>query len=124
MIQVVVVEGNRTLAKLYLEELSEAGFAVRVRPDLEQALLDLRHSPAHILVADQESAGSHPRRWLERVRRVHAGPLLVLAQPRRLREPAGGDWLRVEKKPDLSGLIASLKGQTAAVMWTRAAGSC
>jgi CheY-like chemotaxis protein len=125
MIQVVLVERDPALAQLYFEELSEAGFTVRVKGSLEEACADLRTSPAHILVTDANSTGAGPAAsWLPRLRQVHQGPVLMLAPPRRrgdLRQP---DLPWVAKTSDLAPLISSLRGQTAAVMWSRAAAHC
>jgi DNA-binding response OmpR family regulator len=123
MIEVVLVERDPSLAQLYLEELSEAGFRVRVRPNLEEAWRTLNENPAHILVTDASSTGHDPAGWLPRVRQVHGGPVLMLTPPRH-RQRARPALPQVDKTSDLAPLISSLRGQTAAVMWSRATASC
>lgn len=124
MIQVVLVERDPALALLYLEELSDAGFKVRVRASLDEACADLRERPAHILVTDVNTTGDSPRYWLPRLRQVHQGPVLMLTPPRegRLRHQCG--LPQVDKTSDLAPLISLLRGQTAAVMWSRATANC
>ncbi|MFH1033696.1 MAG: hypothetical protein V1806_04245 [Pseudomonadota bacterium] len=120
MVSILVVERDPALARLFDEELAEAGFSVRVRPDLDAALADLRQEPAQILVTDEPSMGGQVGWWLPNARRVHSGPVVVLGlDRRRLPEPYAG-LFALPKSSDLAPLIASLRRQALALLWSSA----
>jgi hypothetical protein len=120
MITVLVVERDPALAWLFGEELAEAGFSVRVRPDLEAAVADLRQEPAQVLVTDEPSMGGMVGWWLPTARRVHSGPVVVLGLERRRLPEQGPDLQSLPKSSDLAPLIASLRRQALALMWSSA----
>ena len=117
MISVLVVERDPSLARLFGEELADAGFAVRVRPDLAAALADLRSHPVQVLVADEPSMGGQVLCWLPVARLVHDGPVVVLGLDRRDLPRDCPDLLPLPKSSDLSPLIASLRKQALALWW-------
>lgn len=118
MLEVLVVEKDPSVARLYREELSEAGFAVKVLPDLGMAMCRLESEPALMLVTDLGSTGERLEAWLPRVRRLHGGPLILLGPPRRL--PRDDAQLRLlPKSSDVQPLIASLRGECLRMAWSR-----
>jgi DNA-binding response OmpR family regulator len=121
MISVMVVERDPSVAWLLDEELAEAGFSVRVLPDLDAALADLRHQPAQVLVTDESSMGGEVGRWLPNARRVHSGPVVVLGLDRHRRPEHCPGLDRLPKSSDLSPLIASLRRQALSLLWFSAA---
>ncbi len=120
MISVLLVERDAAVARLYREELAEAGFVVRVLPDLDAALADLRLRPAQVLVTDRDTVGQRLRAWLPQARQVHDGPVVVLGPLREDREEDGQDLALVPKSSDLSPLIHSLRGQALRLLWSSA----
>ncbi len=120
MISVVVVERDPALARLFSEELAEAGFSVRVLPDLESALAGLSQEPAQVLVTDEPSMGGQVGWWLPTARRVHSGLVVVLGLDRRNLPDDGPDLFPLPKSSDLAPLIASLRRQALALLWTSA----
>ncbi len=120
MVQVVVVERDPTLGRLYQEELSDAGFDVRVPRCLDEAVATLRREPAHILVTDIDSMGGPISAGLGHLRQVHDGPLLILGPAKACRELPEPNLPLVEKTSDLSVLISHLRGRTLSVMWSGA----
>ncbi len=119
MLEVLVVEKDPAVARLYDEELSEAGFAVQVLPDLGVAMCRLENEPALMLVTDLGSTNGQIESWLPRVRRLHGGPLILLGHsPGRL--PRDDSQLRLlPKTSDVRPLIASLRGECLRMAWSR-----
>jgi DNA-binding response OmpR family regulator len=123
MINVVVVEGDNTLAKLYQEELEEAGFSVRVRQDLVGAVAELRRSPAHVLVTDMATMGCRPEAWLPNLREVFAGPVVALDHSLKNADQCS-DLSVVRKSSDLRPLIKYVRSQALKTLWSHAAATC
>jgi hypothetical protein len=121
MIEVVVVERDRALGRLYQEELSEAGFDVRVRRGVREACACLRSQPAHILVTDLNSVEGSLSGGLADLREVHRGPLFLLGPAKARRDLPSSDLPLIDKSSDLSGLICHLRGRSLGVMWSKAA---
>lgn len=121
MIEIVVVERDRVLGRLYQEELSEAGFGVRVRRGVREACVSLRHAPAHILVTDLNSVEGNLAGGLADLREVHRGPLFLLGPTKASRHLPALDAPLIEKTSDLSGLICHLRGRSLDAMWSKAA---
>jgi DNA-binding response OmpR family regulator len=119
----MIIEGNPSLARLYREELEEAGFGVWVSRDLRGALETLRRSPVDVLVTDLDTVPGRPESWVAALRQIHDGEVLLLGRGTRglgrIKE------LRVmEKSSDLSSLVTTLRGMASSLLWSRAAGSC
>ncbi|MBI5524511.1 MAG: hypothetical protein HY910_17940 [Desulfarculus sp.] len=121
MISVLIVERDPSVARLYSEELAEAGFSVRVRPGLDAAVADLRRRPAQVLVTDEPSMGGEVGCWLPAARRVHSGPVVVLGLDQRRRPPEGDDLCSLPKSSDLAPLIATLRKKALVMLWSSAA---
>ncbi len=119
MLRVLVVEKDPVVARLYREELSDAGFAVQVLPDLGVAMCRLESEPAQMLVTDLESAGERLESWLPRIRRLHGGPLIVLGPPQRRLPRDDGQVRLLPKSSDVRPLIASLHGEAVRMAWSR-----
>jgi DNA-binding response OmpR family regulator len=123
MMRVLIVERDPSLARLYREELEDAGFGVQVQSDLRRALKALKGKPAHVLVTDLEVVGGRLEHWMDHLRQVHKGGVVLLGrQSRRL--PAIRGLSVMEKSSDLSRLVNCLQGMAGSAMWSRAAGSC
>jgi DNA-binding response OmpR family regulator len=118
--QVMLVENHPSLARLYQEELEEAGFSVRVRPDLCSAMNTLKRYPAQLVITDASSVGSSLERWLPDLRMVHGGPVVALVPELGVKGARTG-VMKVLKTSDLKPLIRYLRGQKASLMWTKAA---
>jgi hypothetical protein len=121
MIEVVVVERDRALGRLYQEELSEAGFGVRVRRGVREACACLRRQPAHILVTDLNSVDGNLAGGLADLREVHRGPLFLLGPAKARRDLSVPDLPLIDKSSDLSALICHLRGRSIDAMWSKAA---
>lgn len=121
MYQVMVVEKDPALAKLYQEELGDAGFKVVTSPDLNQALASLLRKPAHVLVTDVDMVGMRPNAWLRSLRRYHPGGVLLLDRRRRCSQTLGGMDV-MAKSSDLSPLVSRLRSMAGSVIWGRPAG--
>lgn len=119
MLQVLVVEKDPVVARLYSEEISEAGFAVQVLPDLGVAMCLLETEPAQMLVTDLGSTGGRIESWLPRVRRLHNGPLIILGPPPRPMPRDDAQLRLLPKSSDVRPLIASLRGEALRMAWSR-----
>ena len=106
--RVLVIEKDPALARLYREELEDAGFGVRVIPGLSQAMALLRASPFDVLVTDESSCGMGYMGWLPEVRRIHHGPVVMLGARRKAKCREQGIAL-MPKTSDLAPLIESLR---------------
>lgn len=120
MLNVVVIEGDAALARLYREELEEAGFTVRLCRDSSQALSELRTKPAHVVLTEPHAVLGDLGHWLDQLRSLHNGGVVMLGQPPR-RGPAPRACKFVPKSSDLSPLIQSVRGQAIKAVWLRAA---
>ena len=119
MLRVLVVEKDPVVARLYREELSEAGFTVQVLPDLGLAMRRLENQPDQMLITDLGSAGGRIEAWLPRVRQLYDGPLFLLGPPPH-RLPRDDHQLRLlPKSSDVRPLIASLRGEALRMAWSR-----
>jgi len=123
MMRILIVERDPSLARLYREELEEAGFGVRVQPDLRGAIRSLKGQPAHVLVTDLEAVGGRPEYWMSHLRQVHEGGVVLLGRGAR-RLPAIKGLEVMPKSSDLSDLLTCLRGMAGSVLWGRATGSC
>lgn len=122
MMKVMVIEGNPSLARLYREELEDAGFGVGVTSDLSGALARLRREPAHVLVTDMDAVPGRLEHWVDSLRKVHRGSVVVLGSGSR-KLPSIKGLAVMDKSSDLSNLVTALRGIAGSVMWNRAAGS-
>ncbi len=122
MMRVMVIEGNPSLARLYREELEEAGFGVGVSGDLRGAMARLRREPVHVLVTDADVIKGRLDHWVTSLRKVHRGGVVVLGQGGR-RLPSIKGLAVLDKSSDLSHLVTALRGMAGSVMWNQAAGS-
>ena len=118
--QVMVVENHPSLARLYQEELEDAGFSVRVRPDLCSAMNALKRYPAQLVITDASSVGSSVDKWLPDLRLVHGGPVVALV-PKIGPDLTRPGVMKLPKSSDLKPLIRFLRGHAAAMMWSKAA---
>ncbi|MEW5914670.1 MAG: hypothetical protein AB1814_19100 [Thermodesulfobacteriota bacterium] len=122
MLRVMVIEGNPSLARLYREELEEAGFGVWLCRDLRGAVESLRRSPVDILITDLDTVPSRPEYWLGTLRQVHDGEVLLLGRGNR-RLGRIKDLRVVDKSSDLSSLVTTLRRLAPSLLWNRAAGN-
>ena len=118
--QVMLVEKHGPLARLYREELEEAGFRVRVCSDIRRALLSLQQDPVQFVILDASLPESCLQRWLPSLRQVHPGPVVALGGHKTQGLSRSG-VLMVPKSSDLRPLIGSLQGQAAALLWNKTA---
>jgi len=123
MMRVLIVERDPSLARLYREELEEAGFGVQIQPDLRGAIRCLQGQPAHVLVTDLEAVAGRLEYWMGHLRQVHEGGVVLLGRGA-CRMPTIKGLSVMPKSSDLSGLLACLRGMAGSVLWERAAGSC
>lgn len=116
MLRVLVVERDTVLARLYREELGDAGFRVCVCGGLGEAINFMNRREIDVLVTDEASCYySHPT-WLPMVRSVHAGPVVMLAAGDETPcEDAGISTL--PKTSDLEPLIRSLRNHSFWPQW-------
>ncbi|MFH1060418.1 MAG: hypothetical protein V1797_17280 [Pseudomonadota bacterium] len=119
-LRVVVVEKDPAVARLYREEIGDAGFAVQVLPDLEMAMVRLAQEPAQMVVTDLGSAHGRLRSWLPQVRRVHGGPLFILGRSCEMTAPDDDELRILPKTSDIAPLIASLRREALRLSWSRA----
>lgn len=119
-LRVVVVEKDPVVARLYREELGEAGFAVQVLPDIEVAVVRLAQEPAQVVVTDLGSTGGRFKRWLPQVRQVHGGPVFVLGRTLETPPQEDGELRIMPKTSDVAPLIASLRSEALRLSWSRA----
>lgn len=123
MLQIMVVESDPSLARLYREELEDAGFGVEVRSDLRRALRSLKGAPAHVLVTNLDLVGGRLEHWMDHLRQVHEGGVVLLG--RRCHRPPSIEGLSVlDKSSDLSGLVERLRDMANTAWWRRASGTC
>lgn len=123
MLRIMVVESDPSLARLYREELEDAGFGVAVSPDLRGGLRSLKGAPAHVLVTNLDLVGGRLEHWMSLIRQVHEGGVVLLG--RRTRRPPAIDGLSVlDKSSDLSDLVTRLRDMANTAWWCRASGSC
>jgi DNA-binding NtrC family response regulator len=123
MLRVLVVERDPSLALLYREELEEAGFGVQVQPDLRSALRLMSGKPAHVLITDQDAVGGRLEYWMNTLRQVHDGGVVLLGRCAR-RLPAIKGVVVLQKSSDLSGLVNCLRSMSGSILWSQTAGSC
>lgn len=116
MPQVLVVEKDPTLARLYHDELQDAGFEVQVMYHLEEALLWMEARRVDVLVTDESSCGHGYNWWLPRVRRVHEGPVVMLSPPGQAKAHEKGLSM-LPKTSDLRPLIRSVRAQVLGSLW-------
>lgn len=119
----MVVESDPSLARLYREELEDAGFGVVIRSDLRRALRSLKGAPAHVLVTSLDLVGGRLEPWMDHLRRVHAGGVVLLGRRRR-RSPAIDGLSVLDKSSDLSDLVNRLRDMANTAWWCRASGTC
>ena len=120
--QVMIIENDPSLGRLYREELLEAGYQVQVMTDMRGAMRSLRRRPAHVLITDLDMAGCKPETWLKDLRQHHRGGVLLLGRhPKGLSRLAGCPVL--EKSSDLSPLLKRLQSMTGSVVWGRFSGT-
>ncbi len=121
--KIMLVQKHASLARLYREELEDAGFRVRVRPDMASAVAALERQPAQIVIMDAAVQGHQMERCLASLRKVHPGPVLALGSA--VHNPLCGlGFHGVQMVPissDLRPLLCSIKGQAAAMLWNAAA---
>lgn len=123
MVKILLVEKDLSVARLYREEMEEAGFTVLVFRGLGEAMIFLRERSVDVLVTDECTCAYSSPRWLRMVRRVHSGPVVALASPRARPRSEGGCY-RLTKSSDLEPLINSLKSSTIGSPWeAKTAGS-
>ncbi|MCB2226253.1 MAG: hypothetical protein KQH53_06200 [Desulfarculaceae bacterium] len=123
MMRVVIVERDAILARLYREELEEAGFGVRVSPDLRSAVRIMEGDPAHVLVTDLDTMGGRLDHWMDHLRQVHSGGVLLLASRAR-RLPAIKGLSVIPKSSDVSGLVSRLRSLCGEALWAGTSGVC
>lgn len=123
MMKVIIVERDASLARLYREELEDAGFGVRVSPDLRSAVKIMEGQPAHALVTDLDTMGGRLDHWMGHLRRVHSGGVVLLASRAR-RLPSIKGLSVMPKSSDLSGLVNRLRSLCGQAMWTGTSGIC
>ena len=123
MLRVLIVERDPSLARLYREELEDAGFGVRVQSDLRSALRSMKGRPAHVLVTDLDCVGGRLEPWMKLLRQVHDGEVVLLGRGAR-RLPRIDGLSIMQKSSDLTDLVNCLRGMAGSVLWNRAAGSC
>jgi len=121
--RVLLVERDPSLARLYREELEEAGFGVQVRPDLHGAIKAMQGEPPHVLVTDIDALGGRLEHWMTHLRQVHEGGVVLLGSRAR-RLPAIKGLSVLPKSSDVSGLVNCLRGMAGSLLWSSAAGSC
>ncbi|MCF8031808.1 MAG: hypothetical protein K9K66_00545 [Desulfarculaceae bacterium] len=121
--RVLLVERDASLARLYREELEDAGFGVRVSRDLRGALEIMQGDPAHVLVTDLDTMGSRLEHWMEHLRQVHSGGVVLLAS-RACRLPSIKGMAVIPKSSDVSGLVERLRSMRGKALWGGAAGVC
>jgi len=116
---VLVVEQHEPLARLYQEELEEAGYRVKVLANLEDALAFLRQGPVDVLVAGEPAVDS--RDWLPNLRNIYNGPVMILTN--RLESPwRRGNVSLLPKSHDLGPMLRTLRGQALGSWWSRNSG--
>lgn len=123
MMQVMVIEDDPSLARLYREELEEAGFGVWISQDLGGAVASLRQKPVHILVTDLDAVRGRLDHWVSSLRQVHRGGVLLLGRGSR-KLPSIKGLQVMDKTSDLSDLVSTLRGMAGSILWSKAAGSC
>ncbi|BEQ15258.1 hypothetical protein [Desulfoferula mesophila] len=122
MLQIMVVESDPSLARLYREELEEAGFRVVVRSDLRRAMHSLKGAPAHVLVTNLDLVGGRLESWMEHLRQVHDGGVVLLGRPRM--SPCIEGLSVLDKSSDLSDLVCRLRDMANNAWWQHAGGNC
>lgn len=123
MLQIMVVESDPSLARLYREELEEAGFEVVVRSDLRWAMRSLRGAPAHVLVTNLDMVGGRLEHWMDHLRQVHEGGVVLLGRRCR-RTPAIEGLSLLDKSSDLSDLVDRLRDMANTAWWQHTGGNC
>lgn len=119
----MVVESDPSLARLYREELEEAGFGVVVRSDLRRALRSLKGAPAHVLVTNLDLVGGRLDHWMEHLRQVHEGGVVLLGRSRRT-SPCIKGLSVLDKSSDLTDLVDRLRDMANSAWWQSAGGNC
>ncbi|MCB2192758.1 MAG: hypothetical protein KQI62_14405 [Deltaproteobacteria bacterium] len=123
MLQIMVVESDPSLARLYREELEEAGFGVVVRSDMGRAMRSLKGAPAHVLVTSLDLVGGRLELWMDHLRQVHEGGVVLLGRRRR-RPPCIEGLSVLDKSSDLSDLVERLRDMANTAWWQHAGGNC
>ena len=114
--RVLVVEKEAALARLYREELEDAGFRVCVCGGLGEAINFMNRREIDVLVTDENSCFfGHPS-WLPKVRSVHSGPVVMLAAGDEVFCKEAG-LSTLPKTSDLGPLIRSLRNHSLWPQW-------
>lgn len=118
MAQILLIEKDLSVSRLYKEEMEEAGFQVLVFRGLSEAMRFLQDRSVDVLVTDESTCAYFSPCWLPMVRRVYSGPVVALsARQGRPRTEKG--YCRLPKSSNLEPLINSLRKSTLSTHWGR-----